>query len=132
MVLNKRLQPLYIRVKRNKSIIFLCIELKDTISDIKDRLNTVMKTTTSIQDMKLYIDSKSGNNSRRVLEDTDTAESAGLENDILVYLVYFDHDKGKWEDIYVAEFESLDEVDENMEEYVDENIKKKEKGKGRA
>ncbi|CAO3641735.1 unnamed protein product [Cunninghamella blakesleeana] len=132
MAPNKRLQPVYIRVKRNKSVVFLCIELKDTILNIKNKLNTVMKTSKPIQDIKLYIDSKSNTNKHRVLEDSDTAESAGLENDILVYLVYFDHDNGKWEDIYVAEFESLDEVDENMDDYIDESAKKKEKGKGRA
>ncbi|KAI8344400.1 hypothetical protein BC941DRAFT_408552 [Chlamydoabsidia padenii] len=127
-------RPLYIRVKREKSICFLCIKPNDTILNIKNQLIPLMAKTKPVDDLRLYINTAplDAPPTGRLLEDHQTAKNAGLDNDELVYLVYFDHTLGKWEDITVAEYESLDdEVDDTMD-LADETSKKKEKGKGRA
>jgi hypothetical protein len=84
---------MYIRVKRDKLISFLCIKPTDTILSIKQQLIPLMAKTKPADDLRLYI--STGSSTGRLLEDHQTAKSAGLENDELVYLVYFDHTSGK-------------------------------------
>ncbi|KAI8097323.1 uncharacterized protein BX664DRAFT_292804 [Halteromyces radiatus] len=135
MAPNTPSRPTYIRVKRDKTIVFLCIKLDDTILNIKEKLVTAMSISKPVEDLRLYLDTTSEHQTLtgRVLEDHQTAKSAELVNDALVYLVYFDHNLGKWEDIHVVEYESLDdEIEEDTTDLTDESTKKKEKGKGRA
>ncbi|ORX46090.1 hypothetical protein DM01DRAFT_1339736 [Hesseltinella vesiculosa] len=137
-------KPMYIRVHRQKSIVFLCIEPKDTIKKIKGKLCSVTATEKTSDEVRLYVDTSKNDlasgkssdfnpNTLRLLDDAQTAEAASLENNMTVYLVYFDSDKGEWENVQVMEFEALDaDVDEEMADQLDEDFKKKEKGKGRA
>jgi hypothetical protein len=45
---------------------------------------------------------------------------------------FFLRNIGKWEDIYVAEYESLDDDMDDTMDLAEEASKRKEKGKGRA
>ncbi|CAO3598697.1 unnamed protein product [Absidia cylindrospora] len=141
MAPNTSQRPLYIRVKREKTITFLCIELQDTILSIKEKLIPIMAKSKPVEDIRLYLDTtpaaasdtpQQQTVSGRLLEDHQTAKASGLGNDVLVYLIYFDHDHGKWEEINVVEFESLDDDADEAMEMTDDTPKKKEKGKGRA
>ncbi|KAI7889140.1 uncharacterized protein EV154DRAFT_515542 [Mucor mucedo] len=112
----------YIRAKREKTILFLCIDLKDTVDQLKTKLCQALDNKKSSDDIRILVDGKR-EGEYKVLEDVKF-----LDNSDIVYFVYL-QGNGQWEPINVIEPEPADE-DEIEEE--EPQVIKKEKGKGRA
>ncbi|KAI9263196.1 hypothetical protein BDA99DRAFT_509560 [Phascolomyces articulosus] len=125
---------LYIRVRRNKSIVFLCYAAHDTIQNIKQKLCIAQPGCNKSPDqIRLYI---RRSDQYSLLNDSDTVSSAGLESESDIYFVYQDED-GKWEEVHTEAYEPLDEggpdeLEEDAEMHADIPHTRKEKGKGRA
>ena len=67
---------------------------KDTIARVKDVLcNTILNGDKLAEEVRLYIQKPQGGYT--LLEDALQVEKAGLENDMLVYLTYYDQDQGE-------------------------------------
>ncbi|KAI8147971.1 hypothetical protein BJV82DRAFT_594113 [Fennellomyces sp. T-0311] len=123
----------YIRARRNKTIVFLCYETRDTIESIKQKLCDAQPgCDKSADQVRLY--------SRRsdqytLLNDADSVTDAGLQSDSDIYFVYYD--QGKWEDVHTEPYEPLDEgvadeEDEDIDIHAEITPTRREKGKGRA
>ncbi|KAG2189007.1 hypothetical protein INT44_004149 [Umbelopsis vinacea] len=123
--------PNYIRVKRLTSTYFICVSAKDTIARVKDVLcNTILNGDKVAEEVRLYIQKPQGGYT--LLEDALQVEKAGLENDMLVYLTYYDQDQGQWEDIQVSQPEELDDGGDDEDDVEDQTLSRKEKGKSKA
>ncbi|KAI8888574.1 hypothetical protein K501DRAFT_240082 [Backusella circina FSU 941] len=114
-------KPTYIRAKREKTTLFLCIDPKDSLNTIKNKLCLALDNKKTTDEIRILVDSKL-KGEYTILED-----SKGLENNAIVYFVYFDRVEGQWEPVKLVEPELLDD---DMEE--EALPAKKEKGKGRA
>ena len=67
---------------------------KDTVARVKDVLcNTILNGDKLAEEVRLYIQKPQGGYT--LLEDALQVEKAGLENDMLVYLTYYDQDQGE-------------------------------------
>ncbi|KAI7882469.1 hypothetical protein K492DRAFT_206201 [Lichtheimia hyalospora FSU 10163] len=122
-------KPLYIRARRDKTVVFLCYQPSDTIATIKGKLCAAIPSSgKTADDIRLYI-RRSDGEGYNLLNDASKANASGIQNETDIYYVY--GDQGNWEQVHTSEYEPLDEGDEEMEE---DNIpsSKKEKGKGRA
>ncbi|KAL9545035.1 hypothetical protein MBANPS3_007334 [Mucor bainieri] len=119
-------KPTYIRAKREKTTLFLCIELKDTLEQVKTKLCQALDNKKTNDEVRLLVDGKSAGD-YSVLENTKT-----LENNGIVYYVYYDRNDGQWENVNVIEPELLDDDVMEEEEVPAASATKKEKGKGRA
>ncbi|KAI8393403.1 uncharacterized protein BYT42DRAFT_550932 [Radiomyces spectabilis] len=126
------LNPIYIRAKRNKTNLFLYVNLKDTIAEVKSKLCAALGGDRTPEEIRLFLDKSDAEPA--LLEDKKTVDQSNVTNDALVFFVFYDKDNVKWEDIHVAEFESLDEGEDEDYEMKEEMppSSKKEKGKGRA
>ncbi|KAI9471974.1 MAG: hypothetical protein EXX96DRAFT_582451 [Benjaminiella poitrasii] len=116
---------MYIRAKREKTSVFLCIQKSDSVQDIKTQLCKAIDEDKKPDEVRLLVSGHG--NDHVVLENTKN-----LENDQVVYYVYFDRTEGEWEKINVIEPQLLDEDDELEEENEQAMTTKREKGKGRA
>ncbi|GAB5591646.1 hypothetical protein Unana1_06546 [Umbelopsis nana] len=123
--------PNYIRVKRLNATYFICVSAKDTVARIKEVLcNTILKGEKFTEEVRLYIQKSQADYT--LLEDTLPVEKAGLENDMLVYLTYYDQDRGSWEDIQVSQPEELDDYGDEEDDFEEQSLSRKEKGKSKA
>ncbi|KAI7906775.1 uncharacterized protein BX663DRAFT_497548 [Cokeromyces recurvatus] len=111
----------YIRAKREKTNVFLCIQKLDSVDDVKAKLCKALSNEKKPEEIRLLVNGTK--EEYTILENTKS-----LENNQVVYYVYFDRNEGEWEKVNVIEPQLLDE-DEIQDE---EQITKKEKGKGRA
>lgn len=85
--------PNYIRVKRLTSTYFVCVSAKDNVARVKQILgDTILNGEKKSEEMRLYISKTPGDYT--LLDDTLPVEKAGLENDMVVYLCYYDADQG--------------------------------------
>ncbi|CAO3683729.1 unnamed protein product [Umbelopsis vinacea] len=123
--------PNYIRVKRLTSTYFVCVSAKDTIARVKQVLcDTILNGDKMNEEVRLYIQKAPGEYT--LLEDSLPVEKAGLENDMLVYLTFYDEDQGRWEDIQVSQPEGLDDYGDEDNDIEDQSLARKEKGKSKA
>ncbi|KAI8637413.1 hypothetical protein BD408DRAFT_395707 [Parasitella parasitica] len=113
-------KPIYIRAKREKTTLFLCVEAKDTLEQVKTKLCQALGNDKTNEEVRLLVDGKK-KGEYSVLEN-----SKQLENNLMVYFVYYDTSDGLWENVHVVE----PALDEDMID--EEEAPKKEKGKGRA
>ncbi|KAI9028281.1 hypothetical protein CLU79DRAFT_559156 [Phycomyces nitens] len=88
------LKPIYIRLRREKTSVFLCISPKDTMAEIKEKLCGALKLQKTPENIRLLLP-KQGDNKYELLEDSWTMTRANLSNDALVYFVFFDSSKGR-------------------------------------
>ncbi|KAL7316264.1 hypothetical protein PS15m_005385 [Mucor circinelloides] len=119
-------KPTYIRAKREKTTLFLCIEPKDSLEQVKTKLCQALENKKTNDEVRLLVDGKTKGD-YSVLENTKT-----LENNSIVYYVYYDRNDGQWENVNVIEPELLDDDLMEEEEVPAVTTTKKEKGKGRA
>ncbi|KAG2186281.1 hypothetical protein INT43_002719, partial [Umbelopsis isabellina] len=124
--------PNYIRVKRLTSTYFVCVSAKDNVARVKQILgDTILNGEKKPEEMRLYTSKTPGDYT--LLDDTLPVERAGLENDMVVYLCYYDADQGKWENVQVSQPEDLDDYADDDEEFEEEGLSsRKEKGKSKA
>jgi hypothetical protein len=81
-------------VKRLTSTYFVCVSAKDTIARVKQVLcDTILNGDKMNEEVRLYIQKAHGEYT--LLEDTLPVEKAGLENDMLVYVTFYDEDQGE-------------------------------------
>ncbi|GAN02954.1 hypothetical protein MAM1_0031d02404 [Mucor ambiguus] len=123
---NCQSKPTYIRAKREKTTLFLCTEPKDSLEQVKTKLCQALDNKKTSDEVRLLVDGKT-KGEYSVLEDTKT-----LENNAIVYFVYYDRNDGQWENVNVIEPELLDDDLMEEEEVPAASTTKKEKGKGRA
>ncbi|CAO3608426.1 unnamed protein product [Mucor hiemalis] len=112
---------MYIRAKREKTILFLCIAPKLTVDQIKTKLCEALDNGKTKDDVRLLVEGKKEG------EYTLLESAKFLENSDVVYFVYLN--QGQWETVNVVEPVLLDEDEMEQEELP---AAKKEKGKGRA
>jgi hypothetical protein len=85
--------PNYIRVKRLTSTYFVCVSAKDNVARVKHILGeTILNGEKKAEEMRLYTSKSPGNYT--LLDDTLPVEKAGLENDMIVYLSYYEPEQG--------------------------------------
>ncbi|KAI7851680.1 hypothetical protein BDC45DRAFT_571842 [Circinella umbellata] len=128
---------LYVRARRDRTIVFLCYEAQDTVQILKKKLCDAQSNSNQSPDqVRLYI--RRSDQQYKLLNDTDTVSNAGLETDSDIYFVYQNED-GKWEEVHTEIYEPLDEggpddeiEGEEAEMHGDIPHTRKEKGKGRA
>ncbi|KAL0094763.1 hypothetical protein F4703DRAFT_1912033 [Phycomyces blakesleeanus] len=155
------LKPVYIRLRREKTNLFLCIDPKDTMTDVKVKLCGALKLDKTPDNIRLLMPTQ-WDNKYDLLEDAWTMSKANLSNDALVYFVFFDSNRGStnkqsinttlcplicfgtvgnWEDVQLIEPEPLDDPEDDDVDMRDNlaairkekgKEKSREKGKGRA
>ncbi|CAO0797010.1 unnamed protein product [Mucor circinelloides] len=81
-------KPTYIRAKREKTTLFLCIEPKDSLEQVKTKLCQALENKKTNDEVRLLVDGKTKGD-YSVLENTKT-----LENNSIVYYVYYDRNDG--------------------------------------
>lgn len=81
-------KPTYIRAKNEKTTLFLCIETKDTLDQVKTKLCQALDNKKTNDEVRLLVDGKN-KGGYTVLENTKT-----LENNSIVYFVYYDRNEG--------------------------------------
>ncbi|KAI8980518.1 hypothetical protein BDB01DRAFT_724951, partial [Pilobolus umbonatus] len=111
----------YIKLRRQRTFLFLCIPPNSPILYIKKKLCEVLETSKTAEEVRLLIQ---GRNKDEYIE---LENSKHLETGSTVYYVYYDREEGQWEPVNIIEPELLD--DDFVEEIP---LPKKEKGKGRA
>ncbi|KAG2193171.1 hypothetical protein INT46_010996 [Mucor plumbeus] len=119
-------KPTYIRAKKEKTTLFLCIETKDTLDQVKTKLCQALDNKKTNDEVRLLVDGKNKGD-YTVLENTKT-----LENNSIVYFVYYDRNEGQWENVHIIEPELIDDDLMEEEEIPTTSATKREKGKGRA
>ena len=78
---------LYVRARRNRTIVFLCYEAHDTIQNLKKKLCDAQPSSNqSLDQVRLYI--RRSDQQYTLLNDTDTVSNAGLETESDIYFVY--------------------------------------------
>jgi len=92
--------------------------------------NTILNGDKLTEEVRLYIQKAQGEYT--LLDDASPVEKAGLENDMLVYLTFYDQDQGKWEDVQVSQPEELDDYAEEADDIEVHSLSRKEKGKNKA
>ncbi|KAI8988237.1 hypothetical protein BDF20DRAFT_313830 [Mycotypha africana] len=115
----------YIRAKREKTILYLCIDKKDSIDQIKQSLCKALNNGKTSDEVRLLVEGNT-KGEYKLLE-----SAKALENADIVYFVYYDRDQGQWEDVHY----SIPELDADDEEEVLQSpppVPKKDKGKGKA
>ncbi|KAI8329268.1 hypothetical protein EDC96DRAFT_60315 [Choanephora cucurbitarum] len=117
---------MYIRAKREKTVLFLCTDPTDSVDEIKTKLCQALDNKKTNDEVRLLVEDKS-KSGFAVLENPKS-----LENNGVVYFVYFDKNEGEWENVNVVEPELLDDDMEEDEVSAPPTSTKKEKGKGRA
>ncbi|KAL3147745.1 hypothetical protein ABBQ32_002485 [Trebouxia sp. C0010 RCD-2024] len=88
------LQSMYVRVKRNKTTIFLHVEPTDTVLEVKQKLQELVQQGPETQ--RLYL-------GKTMLEDAKQLAELKVENDDVLALTYQLSD-GSWEDVNIAEY----------------------------
>ncbi|CEP18759.1 hypothetical protein [Parasitella parasitica] len=116
-------KPTYIRAKRETTTLFLCIEPKDTLEQVKTKLCQALDNKKTNDEVRLLVDGKNKG------DYSELENTKALENNLIVYYVYFDTNEGQWENVHIVE-PVLDE--DMMDEDEASTPNKKEKGKGRA
>ncbi|KAI9255831.1 hypothetical protein EDC94DRAFT_219498 [Helicostylum pulchrum] len=114
-------KPIYIRAKREKTTVFLCIESSSSMEQVKTKLCQALDNKKTSKDIRILADG------RREGEYINVEDVKSLQNNDLVYFVYL-QENGQWETMNIIEPESADEEEEEEEV----QVTKKEKGKGRA
>ncbi|KAI8382990.1 hypothetical protein BD560DRAFT_385729 [Blakeslea trispora] len=117
---------MYIRAKREKAVVFLCTDPTDSVDEIKTKLCQALDNKKSNDEVRLLVEDRN-QSGYTILENPKS-----LENNGVVYFVYFDKDQGQWENVNVTEPELLDDDMEEDEVVPPPTSAKKEKGKGRA
>lgn len=79
-------KPLYLRARRDKTVLFLCYQAKDSIATIKERLCSALQNNKSPNDVRLY--TRKQDDTYTLLNDNDDAIKAGLQNGSDIYFVY--------------------------------------------
>ncbi|KAI9318674.1 hypothetical protein BX666DRAFT_1528922 [Dichotomocladium elegans] len=121
-------KPLYIRARRNKTVVFLCYDSTDNVASLKQKLCAAIPNCDKTpQQVRFYIRRPDGSG-YVPLNETDSVTSAGVQNETDLYYTF--NNQGTWEEIHTAEYEPLDEIGEEIEEAMPST--KREKGKGRA
>lgn len=83
-------KPLYIRARRDKTVVFLCYHPSDTIATIKDKLCAAIPSSgKKADDMRLYI-RRSDGEGYNLLNDASKANASGIQNETEIYFVYGD------------------------------------------
>ncbi|KAL3147744.1 hypothetical protein ABBQ32_002485 [Trebouxia sp. C0010 RCD-2024] len=85
---------MYVRVKRNKTTIFLHVEPTDTVLEVKQKLQELVQQGPETQ--RLYL-------GKTMLEDAKQLAELKVENDDVLALTYQLSD-GSWEDVNIAEY----------------------------
>ncbi|KAL1914370.1 uncharacterized protein VTP21DRAFT_8950 [Calcarisporiella thermophila] len=67
-----------------------------------------------------------------ILEDSQTVEQLGLQDEQILYMTFFDSSKTKWEEVQVVMPELINDFQEDMLEEEEASITRKDKGKGKA
>ncbi|KAL0097905.1 hypothetical protein J3Q64DRAFT_1632945, partial [Phycomyces blakesleeanus] len=88
-------KPVYIRLRREKTNLFLCIDPKDTMTDVKVKLCGALKLDKTPDNIRLLMPTQ-WDNKYDLLEDAWTMSKANLSNDALVYFVFFDSNRGRF------------------------------------
>ncbi|KAJ3285570.1 hypothetical protein HK104_009433 [Borealophlyctis nickersoniae] len=144
------MSSIFLRVRRHKTTYFLETDPKDTVHSLKQKLYVVLNKERDLKDMRLLVASSAGAAGTAAptgkgtagaqaqaqqqqpygpLEDSGVIEQLGLENDSVVYLVFWvsgdpNPSDGKWEPVEIPEYEPLGVEEEAAEEVTD--------GKGKA
>lgn len=93
-------KPLYIRARRDKTVVFLCYHPSDTIATIKDKLCAAIPSSgKKADDMRLYI-RRSDGEGYNLLNDASKASASGIQNETEIYFVYGDQGMYGWYGIY--------------------------------
>ncbi|KAL9649204.1 hypothetical protein ABK040_004225 [Willaertia magna] len=100
---------MYVRIKRQKTTIFLHCDPIDKISTLKERISQL--TSISVDKQKLF----RNEDSEEDLTDNLTLEELAISNDSILYLVYYDESNEQWESIDIPK-PSYDEDEEMQEE----------------
>ncbi|KAJ3036645.1 hypothetical protein HDV00_002469 [Rhizophlyctis rosea] len=129
--------PIYLRVKRNKTIWFVEATPQDTVGQLKQKLSTILNREKLPKDMRLQVKQPAAKPNTpptwAPLEDTGILEQLGLENDGEVFLSFWipgepNPADGKWEPVEVPEFDPLNEDAEEATAATEEPNK----GKGKS
>ncbi|KAK9824295.1 hypothetical protein WJX72_009223 [[Myrmecia] bisecta] len=91
---------MYIRVKRQKTTIFVHVEPTDTILEVKQKLQELVQQPPESQ--RLY-------KGATLLEDAKKLADLKVENDDIIALTYLQED-GQWENIDITPFEADKEL----------------------
>jgi len=87
----------YVRVRRQKTTIFLWVDPADTSTDLKAKIHKITKVPAA--DMKLFID-KTGD---VVLDENKSLADQKVDNDQELFMVYRKEGaEGEWEDIEIG------------------------------
>ncbi|KAI8075923.1 uncharacterized protein B0P05DRAFT_546944 [Gilbertella persicaria] len=117
---------MYIRAKRARTILFLCVEPTNSLEEVKTKLCQALDNKKTSDEVRLFVDAKNKG------EYTLLENPKVLENNDVVYFVYFDREEGQWENVNIIEPELLDDDALEEEAPLPPTTTKKEKGKGRA
>ncbi|KAI9146238.1 hypothetical protein BKA69DRAFT_1043684 [Paraphysoderma sedebokerense] len=150
---------IYLRVKRQKTTLFVECDPTDAVSSVKSRISSILSSqshTIDVKDIKLLVPKElkdpNGGIPKTVLnpvklKETKMAElennailnQVGADDDCVVYMVFWvpgegNSGEGKWEQIDIPEPEPLEaepEYDTTEIPQSDVNLKAADKGKGK-
>ncbi|KAJ3308535.1 hypothetical protein HDV04_001158 [Boothiomyces sp. JEL0838] len=96
---------MYIRVKHQKTIIFVNTKPTDSIYKFKQSIVQMLQKQKETKQIRLLLSTKDGYS---VCENNSTIDQLGLVNDSVLYMVYLDESQdGGFEAVNVPPFEPL-------------------------
>ncbi|ORY82227.1 hypothetical protein LY90DRAFT_282222 [Neocallimastix californiae] len=95
-----------IKVKRQKTIIFIEAYVTDNILTIKNKICKALRNEKEPSDIRLQLEShKFPNEQYSSLDDDATIGELGLSNNTILYMTYWISKDGEWEVVDVPKFE---------------------------
>jgi len=102
-----------IKVKRQKTIIFIEAYVSDTILTIKNKICKALRNEKEPSDIRLQLEShRIPNEQYSSLDDDATIEELGLSNNTILYMTFWiskDAGTGEWEVVDVPKYEPVEE-----------------------